>query len=139
VRLESRRPVTVSHTSRPSMTALATVRAFVRAIEAKDLDAALDLLADDVEYDNVPMETVRGRDGVRGKLAPFLERSSEVEWIIRREAADGDVVFNERLDRFRIAGRWVEIAVAGVWQVRNGSIVLWRDYFDLAQFREQMS
>jgi limonene-1,2-epoxide hydrolase len=45
---------------------------------------------------------------------------------------------NERLDRFEMGGRWVEIAVAGVWEVAGGRITLWRDYFDLAMFTRQM-
>jgi len=49
------------------------------------------------------------------------------------------VVFNERLDRFLIDGRWIEIAVTGVWEVHDGVISLWRDYFDLAAFQRQMS
>ena len=62
-----------------------------------------------------------------------------MQWVVHREAAAGDIVFNERLDRFEIGDRWVEISVAGVWEVRDGKIQLWRDYFDLAQFRDQMS
>jgi limonene-1,2-epoxide hydrolase len=119
--------------------ALDTVRSFIRAIEAKDLDTAMGLLADDVQYDNVPMEPIRGRADVREKLGPFLDRSDEVEWIVHREAADGPIVFNERVDRFQVAGRWIEIAVAGVWEVRDDVIVLWRDYFDLGQYRAQLS
>ena len=47
-------------------------------------------------------------------------------------------MFNERLDRFLIDGRWVEVAVTGVWEVRSGVISLWRDYFDLAELRAQL-
>lgn len=121
------------------MTPLQTVHMFIGAIEAKDLDYALAYVDDDVVYHNVPMQEVRGPDGIRATLEPFLAQASRVEWILHREASSGDVVFNERLDRFLIDGRWIEVAVAGVWVVRDGVISLWRDYFDLAQFRNQMS
>jgi limonene-1,2-epoxide hydrolase len=112
---------------------------FIASIEAKDLDYALAYLDRDIVYDNVPMQAVHGVDAVRAALAPFLDRCSQIEWIIRREAAADDVVFNERLDRFRIDGRWIEVAVSGVWEVRDGVIFLWRDYFDRAEFQRQMS
>jgi limonene-1,2-epoxide hydrolase len=115
-----------------------TVRAFIAAIERKDLDAAIALLADDVEYDNVPMTKVHGHDGVRGLLEPLLAGSASVEWVVHREVATGPVVMNERVDRFDIGERWLEIPVAGVWEVHDGRITLWRDYFDMDSFNRQL-
>lgn len=114
------------------------VDAMIAAIERRDLDAAIDHFTDDVEYDNVPMGAVHGHDGVRTALAPFLGRCTGVEWRVLRQAATGDVVMNERVDRFEIDGRWREIAVAGVFVVRDGRIALWRDYFDLAAARSAL-
>lgn len=107
------------------------VDAFIAALERLDLDAGIALLAEDVEYDNVPMAKVHGLDGVRAVLQPFLARASEVEWRVLHQAASGDTVMNERIDRFHMPIGWVEIAVAGLFVVREGKIVLWRDYFDL--------
>ena len=45
-----------------------------------------------------------------------------------------DTVMNERVDRFLMPTGWLEVAVAGLFVVRDGKIVLWRDYFDLAAF-----
>jgi limonene-1,2-epoxide hydrolase len=121
------------------MTPLETVHAFIAAIEAKDLDAALELVTDDIEYDNVPMPKAHGVDEVRAFLGPFLDGAAEIEWVVHREAEAGDVVLNERTDRFLLGERWLEIPVAGVWQLRDGKIALWRDYFDLGQFNEQLA
>jgi limonene-1,2-epoxide hydrolase len=121
------------------MTPLETVNAFIAKIEAKDLDAALALLTDDVEYDNVPMPTAHGVDEVRTFLGPFLDGAAKVEFVVHREAAAGDIVLNERTDRFLLGERWLEIPVAGVFEVRDGKISLWRDYFDLGQFNEQLA
>ena len=110
------------------------VTSFISAIERKDLEHALTHLTDDCDYDNVPMGKVFGRDAVRETLAPFLARYEEVEWVILQQAASGTldegVVLNERIDRFRAGGRWVEIPLAGVFKIRHGQISLWRDYFD---------
>jgi limonene-1,2-epoxide hydrolase len=121
------------------MTPLEIVHTFISALEQKDVDAALAFVADDIEYDNVPMATIHGREDVRTALAGFLKGASEVEWIVYREAANGNVVFNERLDRFHIGDKWLEIAVVGVWELHDGKIALWRDYFDLGQLQSQMS
>lgn len=114
------------------------VNAFIGAIEAGDLDTALTMVSDDVEYDNVPIGKLHGRESVRGALAPFLGAATAVEWIVHRQAAEGHLVFNERTDRFQLPHGWVEIAVTGVWEVRDGLITLWRDYFDDASFRRQL-
>jgi limonene-1,2-epoxide hydrolase len=110
---------------------------FIAAIERRDLDAAMALVAPDCEYDNVPIGPVRGRSAIRAILDPIASRSDEIEWPVRRSASAGPIVFNERIDRFRSGDRWVEIAVVGVWEVHDGLITLWRDYFDLEAYRSQ--
>lgn len=116
----------------------AIVDSFIAAVCRKDLDGALALLADDVEYDNVPMRKVFGRSGVSDTLGPFVAGCSAIDWVVHHQVAEGDVVMNERLDRFEMGGRWVEVAVAGLFVLRDGLIVLWRDYFDLASFTASM-
>jgi limonene-1,2-epoxide hydrolase len=80
---------------------------------------------------------VRGHEAIRAILEPMAARSDEIQWPISRAAEAGPVVFNERVDRFRSGDRWIEIAVAGVWEVHDGLITLWRDYFDLETYRAQ--
>ncbi len=113
------------------MTPTDVVNAFVAAVEARDLDAALQLMAEDVVYDNVPMPTIHGRDGVREFLGPFIESSSKVEFEVHRQLAEGNCVINERTDRFHMEAMLIEIPVVGVWEVAGDEIVLWRDYFDM--------
>jgi limonene-1,2-epoxide hydrolase len=115
------------------------VGAFIAAIERRDVDAAISLLADDCEYDNVPMGKVHGPAMVRAIVEPLLAGCLDIEWPVVRVAAAGSVVFNERLDRFRMAGGWIELPVTGVWEVHDGRITLWRDYFDETTYREQVA
>ena len=111
---------------------------FISAIEARDVDAAVALLADDCEYDNVPMGAVRGPAAVRDILGPMLAGCRDIEWPVRRQAVNGTVVFNERIDRFLMDHGWVELPVTGVWEVLDGRITLWRDYFDEPSYRNQL-
>lgn len=108
------------------------VEAFLDAFVAMDFDAALPMLSDDVEYTNVPMGTVRGHEGVRQVLGPFFAPIHENEFVLLRRAANGPVVFLERLDRHRLDHGWRELPVNSVFEVHDGRITVWRDYFDLA-------
>ena len=118
----------------------AVVSSLIRACEERDLDAVCALLTDDVEYDNVPIGTVHGPEGVRAVLSGGVtQAASEVEWVVHRQVADGDTVMNERTDRFLVDGRWIEIPIAAVFVVRDGRVALWRDYFDLESYRRQRS
>lgn len=118
--------------------ASSVVDAFIAAVCRRDLDAAIDHLADDVEYDNVPMNKVFGREAVRATLGPFVAGCTAIDWVVHHQAAEDDVVMNERLDRFEMGGRWLEVAVAGLFLVRDGRITLWRDYFDRDSFTKQL-
>ena len=69
------------------MSALDVVNGMIRALEQRDVETALSFMAEDIEYDNVPMGKVFGHDGVRTSLTPFLAACSEVEWVIHHEAA----------------------------------------------------
>ncbi len=114
------------------MSAADTVHAFLNAVTASDYDAAMTLIAEDCQYENMPMGKAVGPAGVRGVLEPFFSPTLENEFIILRELMNGNTVFTERLDRHRLATGWVELPVAGVWEVENGLITVWREYFDAA-------
>jgi limonene-1,2-epoxide hydrolase len=119
--------------------ALELVNTFMSAAASGDYDAALSLLAEDIEYQNMPLPAVTGRDAVRATLDALLGMASESEWVVHREVSEGDVVMNERTDRFHVGDRWLELPVAGVFVVRDGQIALWRDYFDLETIMKQMA
>jgi limonene-1,2-epoxide hydrolase len=108
------------------------VEAFLDAFSTMDFDAALCFLDDDVEYTNIPIGTVHGHSGVREVLEPFFAPIHENEFLISRHAAAGPIVFLERVDRHRLDHGWQELPVNSVFEVHDGKITVWRDYFDLA-------
>jgi limonene-1,2-epoxide hydrolase len=114
------------------------VTALIEACERRDLDAVCALVTDDIEYDNVPIGKVFGPDGVRSVLSGGVTAAaSQVEWVVHRQVENGDTVMNERTDRFLVDGRWIEIPIAAVFEVRDSRVALWRDYFDLESYRRQ--
>jgi limonene-1,2-epoxide hydrolase len=78
------------------------------------------------------MGSVRGPEGVRAVLEPFFAPTLENEFVTLRHAQTGPSLFVERLDRHRLETGWVELPVTGVFEVREGLIHVWREYFDLA-------
>lgn len=120
------------------MTPLETVHLFLARVNALDLDGACALLAEDVVYDNVPMPTVHGRAAARAFLGQLP--ATAIDWEVHAIAAAGATVLTERTDRFTLAdGRTLAIRVMGAFDVADGEIAAWRDYFDLGQFMAQMA
>ena len=120
------------------MSSLEVVHAFMAAAEKRDYDAAMALLTDDIEYQNMPLPPVHGKAAVRETLEALLALCTDSEWVVHRELASGDLVMNERTDRFEMGGKWVDLPVAGVFELRDGRIALWRDYFDLPTIMNEM-
>ncbi len=121
------------------MTAEEIVNEFIARVVRMDLDGACELVTDDVEYDNVPMGKVYGPDGIKSILEPMVGSLDAVEWIVHRQVASDTVVLNERTDRFGKDGKWIDLPVAGVFEVHDGRITLWRDYFDMTTMATQLA
>jgi limonene-1,2-epoxide hydrolase len=119
-------------------TALDTVNRFLVAAAKRDYDTALPLLTEDVEYQNMPITPVKGREAVKEQLEALLAMGTDSEWKVLREVANGDVVMNERVDVFTIGGKPAELPVMGVFVLRDGLIAEWRDYFDLQTIMNQI-
>jgi limonene-1,2-epoxide hydrolase len=112
----------------------ATVIAFLGALERLDLDAALALAAEDITYQNVPLRPARGIAATGKQLRSMFRHCTGFEARISNLAADGPIVLTERVDVLSIRGVTAEFWVCGTFEVREGRIVLWRDYFDWATF-----
>ncbi len=97
----------------------------------KRKDALLSFFEEDSIFDNIPLEPARGPE----EIWKYLDlNASRVDWVIHSLAeTDEGLVLSERTDRFLIDGNWVEYPVMGSMQIANGKILIWRDYFDLAQ------
>ena len=59
-------------------------------------------------------------------------------WEIRHIVADGNVVMTERVDHFLVGDNRISVPCMGVFELRNGKIAAWRDYWDRGQFEVQL-
>lgn len=120
-------------------TPLGVVRHFLELMEPLDYDGACALVSAGCLYTNPPpIGTVKGPEGVRAVLEPFFAPTSENEFRVLRAAVDGQVVMVERLDRHLFRDSWVELPVTGVFEVQDGLITYWRDYYDAATIQSQL-
>jgi limonene-1,2-epoxide hydrolase len=111
------------------MDAEAVVRAFADAWTALDHEAVYALLSEDVRYHNMPLTPVVGRQAVRAHLEAWPV--DVCEWRILNLAVVGQVMLTERIDSFMRGQDSIVVPVMGAFEVRDGLIVHWRDYFDL--------
>ena len=121
-------------TTADTTTPLGITRTFLESLEANDLDTALDLVDDDLEYINVSLPTVHGRSGLDEAFRPLLGRFGfRVAFHhIGVDADDPEVVLTERTDALLLGPVHWQFWVYGRFEVRNGKITVWRDSFDWA-------
>ena len=114
------------------------VRAFCAAWGDGDLDALIAFFTDDAVYHNIPLALVVGPEQIRATVEGFTGGGDSIEFRVDAIAADGGTVLTERVDIFTFPNGRIELPVMGTFEVRDGKIAAWRDYFDMNQFLSQM-
>jgi len=99
----------------------------------KDIDRLRPLLTDDVVYHNIPMEPANGLEATLDALSGLFAMFETIEFKVLNLASEGDVVLTERVDILSTDTATAPVPVMGIFEVRDGRISAWRDYFDLAQ------
>ena|SRR5689334_21403593 len=107
-----------------------TVETFLNALQDQDFDAAESVLAQNLVYQNVGFPTLYGRNRTV-KLFRSMLRRMGFEVRIHRIATEGATVLTERTDALTFGPLRVQFWVCGVFEIHDGRITLWRDYFDL--------
>ena len=115
------------------------VNEFCNAWPRKNVEELLGFFSDDAVYHNIPMEPARGKAAIKAVINSFLPMSKSIEFKILHTVSVGNVVMNERIDMFDTGTKKISIPVAGVFEVKNGKISAWRDYFDMAMYTKQMA
>jgi limonene-1,2-epoxide hydrolase len=114
---------------------IAVVERFLALLVAGDVDGAVELLAVDVRYQNVGLPTVRGRERVRRLFtAAMRQAGAGFDAYVHTISAAGSSVLTERTDVLKVRRLRVQLWVCGRFDIQDGQIVLWRDYFDFANF-----
>jgi len=118
---------------------VAIITEFVAAWSRLDPDELASYFADDGCYHNIPVGPVAGRDNVRKMIAAFIGDWTATTWDLLNIVGADDVVIAERLDRTEAGDKSVDLPCTGVFEMEDGKIKIWRDYFDMATFINAMS
>ena len=113
--------------------------AFMAAWPTGDAVTLSRFFSEDAEYRNGPLEPVRGREAIVADLARMMSLGGEVDADLRHLLSDGAVVMTERVDYVRLGEKTASLRIAGVFEVHDGVITGWRDYFDPKEFGTQLS
>jgi limonene-1,2-epoxide hydrolase len=110
------------------------VRGFLAAWERRDTEHIMSCWADDGVYHAVAaLPPIVGRDAFRRFVSGF-EQVPGGRLDIRHQVASGTVVINERTDHIVFGGRPLVVPICAVFEIRDGRIAAWREYFDPALF-----
>jgi len=97
---------------------------------------------DDAVYHNIPLAPISGREAIAHNIASFIRPGAPgiegIQFRVINIAANGSVVMTERVDVFKLPHKSFELPVMGTFEVTDGKISAWRDYFDMKQFTTRM-
>ena len=115
------------------------IREFISSWSELNADKLADFFSEDGVYHNIPMEPVKGKENVRKFIAGFIQPWTETTWDILSIASAGELVIVERLDRTQAGDKAVDLPCVGVFEMQDGKIKVWRDYFDSNTYFEAMA
>jgi limonene-1,2-epoxide hydrolase len=113
------------------------VEILLSSLQAADADAAGAVLDEDLVYQNVGFPTIHGRARAM-KLFRAMEGRAGFEVKTHRIAVNGSSVLTERTDVLQFGPLRLQFWVCGVFEVHDGRITLWRDYFDMWDFTKAL-
>ena len=115
------------------------IRRFVAAWSNLDPEELVSYFTEDGVYFNIPAAPVQGADNLRQFIGGFIANWTKTDWDIVSLLAEGDLVMVERLDRTVAGDKKVDLPCFGVFEMQDGKIKVWRDYFDMNTFVSAMT
>lgn len=115
------------------------VRGLCDAFAKHDAEALRPFFTDDVVYHNIPMDPAVGIDAAIAFVDGFFAMCQGMTIETLHLAVVGDVVLTERVDTFTVGSVVAALPVMGTFEIRDGRICAWRDYFDLGQITAMLS
>ena len=112
---------------------------FCRAWSRLDPAELAGYFTEDGVYHNMPAGPVQGREAIEAFIQGFAGSWTKTDWEILNIAEVGDVVIAERVDRTEAGEKRVDLPCTGVFEIREGRIAVWRDYFDLGTYTRAMA
>ena len=115
------------------------VRDFCAAFEKHDAEALRPFFTEDVVYHNIPMDPAVGIDATVAFIDSFFGMCESMVIETLHLAVRDNLVLTERIDTFTMGQKVAPLPVMGTFELRDGKISGWRDYFDMAQITNMLS
>ncbi|MCC6919392.1 MAG: nuclear transport factor 2 family protein [Alphaproteobacteria bacterium] len=115
------------------------IRDFIAAWSTLDADRIVGFFAEDGIYHNMPIAPVKGRERLKPFITGFIKDWAATDWEIVSLVSSGDTVIAERVDRSRVGTKTVDLPCCGVFEMKDGKIQVWRDYFDMATYTRALT
>jgi len=110
------------------------IQDFIMAWSRLDATELAEYFTEDGTYHNMPLGPISGKESVQGFIAAFLKNWTQTEWEVLNIFGQGDIVIAERLDKTQLGDTVVNLPCCGVFEMQDGKIKVWRDYFDMATY-----
>ncbi|WP_411817477.1 SgcJ/EcaC family oxidoreductase [Hyphococcus sp. DH-69] len=117
---------------------IAVVMEMVDAWNNNDWEKVVDLFADDGVLHSMMIEPITGKESIRARINHMGEGLETITLHIKNIGVGGDVVFIERVDDFVYNGHSGQVPVAGVIEIVDGKVKVWREYYDRAELLREM-
>jgi limonene-1,2-epoxide hydrolase len=115
------------------------VREFCDAFDGRNAEALRPFFTDDIVYHNIPLDPAVGIDATLAFIESFFGMCDGMTIETVHLAVRDNLVLTERIDTFLVGDVVAPLPVMGTFEVRDGKISAWRDYFDLGQITSMLS
>ena len=112
---------------------MAVAQAILEAWDIRDFDAVLSLFAEDGVLHSMMIEPIVGRASIAARLSRLGAAKHKTRLRIRHIGVVDGLVFVERIDEITLNGRQSDVPVVGVFEIDNGLVKSWREYYDRRQ------
>ena len=116
-----------------------TIKAFISAWSNLDVDELVGYFCEDGIYYNMPAQPVQGHEKLKLFIEGFIAKWTKTTWETLNIIGEGNVVIVERLDRTEVGDIKVDLPCCGVFEMEEGKIKIWRDYFDMGTYTKPFS
>ena len=121
-----------------AQTPITLVQQFLSDWHTMDVERLLEYFTDDAVYHNIPVDPHVGKDAIRAFFDGWMPNATRLDAEVHHILADGPIVVTERTDEVEFPTATVRIPIAGIFEIEDGKIARWREYFDMAQFTSQL-
>ena len=115
------------------------IKDFIAAWSNLDSNELVDYFSEDGIYYNMPTQPVQGKEQLKQFIGSFISNWTKTNWDTLNIISKGDVVIAERLDRTEVGDIKVDLPCCGVFEMEEGKIKVWRDYFDMGTYTKPFS